>query len=104
AEALLVRRAPRSAPRARTARARRTADGGRGWAAASRSCGAPRVAGRLRARALGEGVRAARGVHAPARRGALARAAARGGVGPRLREPLEHRRRLREVPPRADRP
>ena len=57
-----------------------------------------------RARAVGEGVRAARALHAAGRRGALARAAPRRRLGHGLREPLERRRRLRPLPAREDRP
>ena len=66
--------------------------------------GASRLARRDRARAVGEGVRAARGLHAPRRRDALARAAPRRRVGHGVREPLERRRRLRPLPAREDRP
>ena len=56
-----------------------------------------------RARADREGVRAARGVHAAAGRGALPGAAPRCRLGHRLREPLERRRRLCPLPAREDR-
>ena len=52
---------------------------------------------------VGEGVRAARDVHAPARPGALPPAPARARLGLRLREPLERRRRLRPPPAAEDR-
>ena len=54
--------------------------------------------------ARAEGVRDAGGVHAAPRRAADPRRAARAGVGPRLREPLQRRRRLRPLPAREDRP
>ena len=61
--------------------------------------------GEVGARALGQGVRAARGVHAPRRARSLSRvAAARRRLGHGLREPLERRRRLRALPAREDRP
>src|SRR5262249_41531470 len=53
--------------------------------------------------AVREGVRAAGDVHAPPGRGSLALRPARARVGPRVREPLEHRRRLRPPPARQDR-
>src|SRR5205807_3961935 len=62
------------------------------------------MAGQPGDRALAARVRAAGGVHEPPRRGALARGAARACVGSRLREPLEHRRRVRALPAREDRP
>src|SRR5206468_1554259 len=52
---------------------------------------------------VGEGVRAARDIHAPAQRGAVAVAPARACLGLRLREPLERRRRLRSTPAPQDR-
>ena len=58
---------------------------------------------RDRDRALGEGVRDPRDVHAPARRGALPLRAARAGLGLRLREPLQRRRLLRPLPAPQDR-
>ena len=70
-------------------------------AAGSRS--AQGLARRDRARPLGKGVRPARGLHAPARPGALAGAAARRSMGHDLRTALEHRRRLRSLPAREDR-
>ena len=48
-------------------------------------------------RALGQGVRGARDLHAPARRGALALPAARARLGLRVREPLQRRRLLRPL-------
>src|SRR5207247_6068392 len=60
-------------------------------------------AGRERDRALREGVRAPRDVHAPARHRALALRPARARMGLRIREPLEHRRRLRATPAGQDR-
>ena len=51
-----------------------------------------------------EGVRAARGVHAPAGRGAQPPRAARARVGLRLREPLQRDRRVRALSAREDRP
>src|SRR5437588_52946 len=57
-----------------------------------------------RDRADGQGVRVARGVHAPARRGSLPWPAARTGMGHGLRQPLERDRRLRQLPARQDRP
>ena len=64
----------------------------------------PRLARRHRGQPVGQGVPAAGDVHAPPGRGALALPAARARVGLRLREPLEHRRRLRPLPARQDRP
>ena len=58
---------------------------------------------RRRRSAVRQGVRAARDVHAPAGRGALAAAPARARLGLRLREPLERRRRLRAPPAAQDR-
>ena len=49
-------------------------------------------------RALGQGVRAARDLHAAARRGPLPLPAARARLGLRVREPLQRRRLLRPVP------
>ena len=76
----------------------------RGRRPPARSGGASRVARRRRARALGEGVRAARAAHAAARGTCYPRAAARGRVGHGVREPLERRRRLHPLPAREDRP
>src|SRR5581483_51705 len=76
-EALLVRGAPGARPRGRTPRGRRALD--------------PRV-------------RAARAPDAACRPDAVAPAADRGGVGHRLRGPLERRRRLHPLPAREDRP
>ena len=76
----------------------------RGRRPRARSRGAARVARRHRDPAVAEGVRAARDVHAPARPGAVAAAAARARLGLRVREPLERRGRLRQVPAREDRP
>ena len=53
--------------------------------------------------ALGQGVRPARDVHAPAGRGAVAAAPARARLGLRLRQPLERRRRLRAAAAAQDR-
>ena len=64
----------------------------------------PGVARRRGAGAVGQGVRAARGVHAPPRRGAVALRAHRAGVGRELRAPLQRRRRLRPPAARQDRP
>ena len=69
----LVRRAPG-----------RAAAGARGRRPSARPGRAPSVARRRRDRPLGQGVRAAGGVHAPAGRGALALAAARQRLGHRL--------------------
>src|SRR3972149_2864916 len=55
-------------------------------------------------RAVRQGGRAPRGLHAPARSGALALRSARARLGLQLRAPLERRRRLRPLPPREDRP
>src|SRR4051812_4101689 len=54
-------------------------------------------------RALGQGVRAARDVHAPPGRGALAAAPARARLGLRLRCALQRRRRLHPPPAEEDR-
>src|SRR5262249_14318806 len=53
--------------------------------------------------ALRKGVRAARDLHAEARRGALASPSPRACVGLRVREPVEHRRRLHPPPTPQDR-
>ena len=56
-----------------------------------------------RDRALGEGVRDPRDVHAAPRPGAVALRPARAGLGLRLREPLERRRLVRALPATEDR-
>ena len=81
----------------------RAAERARGGRSAARPGDAPRLAGLRADPALGQGVRAARDVHAAARRGALAPAPARARVGLRLREPLERRRRLHRPPAQQDR-
>ena len=91
-QAVRVRRAARAPARAGTARRRSSGRACSRWA----TCGSTR-----RRAASGaveppiplsrQGVRAARDVHAPARRGALAPASARARVGLRLREPLQRR-------------
>ena len=83
--------------------AARAAERARGGRPAPRPGDSPRLAGLRPDPALGQGVRAARDVHAPARRGALAPAPARARVGLRLREPLERRRRLHRPPAQQDR-
>src|SRR5581483_11968692 len=103
-EAVLLRGAARPPAGARAAGACRAAGGAGGGRPPARSGGAPRVARRDRARALAEGVRAPRALHAPVGRGAVARAVARRGLGHGVREPLERRRRLRPLPAREDRP
>ncbi len=69
-----------------------------------RSGGTSRLARRPGARPVGEGVRPARAVHAPARDHADSHAAARRRVGHLVREPLQRRRRLRPLPAGEDRP
>ena len=103
-QAVLVRRAARAPARARPPRPGRAPGGARGRRPAARPRRPARVARRHRGVAVGQGVPAARDVHAPPRRGALALPAARARLGLRLREPLEHRRRLRPLPARQDRP
>ena len=96
-QAVRVRRAARAPARAGTAGIARAAERARGGRSAARPGDPPRLAGIHPDPALGQGVRAARDVHAPARRGALAPASARARVGLRLREPLERDRRLRRA-------
>ena len=59
--------------------------------------------GESRDRALGQGVRGARDLHAPPGRGAVALPAARARLGLRVREPLQRRRFLRPPPAAQDR-
>ena len=103
-EAVLVRRAVRAAARAGAARPEGAAGGARGGRPAARSRHPAGVARRSGDRAVDEGVRAARGVHAPAGRGAQPPRPAGARVGLRLREPLERDRRLRALPAREGRP
>src|SRR3954469_17984146 len=95
--ALARRRPPPSRPV-------RAARGARSRLPQARPRLAPGLARRQRGEPVGQGVPAAGDVHAPPGRGALALPAARARVGLRLREPLEHRRRLRPLPARQDRP
>ena len=60
--------------------------------------------GETLAAAVGQGVRAARGLHAPARRGPVALRPHRAGLGRELRAPLQRGRRLRAPAARQDRP
>ena len=76
----------------------------RGRRSSPRPGDAAGVARATRDPALGEGVRAARDVHAPPRPGALAPPAPRARLGLRVREPLERRRRLRPLPAGEGRP
>src|SRR5262249_39284737 len=82
----------------------RAADGAGRRRSPSRPGDTPCVARRGGGPAVAEGVRAARGVHAPAGRGAVAPAAARACVGLRLRQSLQRCRRLRPLPAREGRP
>ena len=103
-EAVLVRRAAGAAARARPPRAGGAPGGARGRRPPAGPRRAPRLARRRRGLAVGEGVPAAGDLHAPPGRGAEPLPAARARLGLRLREPLEHRRRLRPLPARQDRP
>ena len=104
-QAVLVRRAAGAPARARPPRPGRAPGGARGRRPASWTRPRRRVwRGETEVGALGQGVPAAGDVHASPGRGALALPAARARVGLRLREPLEHRRRLRPLPARQDRP
>ena len=71
---------------------------------AARSAHAPGLAWRHRDRAVDEGVRAARDVHAPAGPGASRASTCSSTLGLQLREPLERHRRLRPLPAGEDRP
>src|SRR3954468_1139186 len=96
----LARRGPGPAPPRRGG----APAGARGGHAEARPGVAPRVPRRHRGEPVGQGVPAPGDVHAPPGRGTLALPAARARLGLRLREPLEHRRRLRPLPARQDRP
>src|SRR5581483_6849417 len=99
-EAVRVRRAARPAAGADAPRRTRTADGADGRRPPPRPRDSRGLGGQQRGHAVRKGVRAARDVHAAARRGAVTAAPARARVGLRVREPVEHRRRLR--PPSAE--
>src|SRR5205807_9089527 len=103
-EAVRARGAARAAALARPPRASGAARRPRGGRASPRpgpAGGAPR---RGRGRPLGQGVRAARDLHAPARRGAVPARADRARLGHRLRDALQCRRRLRPPAARQARP
>ena len=93
-QAVRLRRAARPPPCAVRRGGGRAAGRARGRRAAARPRDATSLAREERGQALGEGVRLARDVHAPARRSALAPVPARARLGLRVREPLEHHRRL----------
>ena len=104
-QAVRLQRAARAAARDRAACAGGAADRAARRRPAARPGHPPCVARRDRARPDRKGVRAARGVHAAPRRGALAGAVPGRRLGHRVREPLERRRRLRPVPAeKIDRP
>ena len=103
-QAVLVRRAARAAARDRAPRRRPAARRPDRRRPVARPRPPPGLARRRGDRAVLEGVRDPRELHAPARRGHVALSAARARLGLRVREPLERRRRLRALPAREDRP
>src|SRR5436190_12353278 len=97
-ETVCLRRAAGASARARASRRAGAAERARGGRPAARPGDAGGVAGRERDRIVDEGVRVAGDIHAPTRRGAFAPAPARARLGLRLRQPVQHRRRVRRAP------
>ena len=104
AEAVLVRRAPRAAAGARPAGARASGRRARGRDAAARSRRTRRAwRGETELDLSAKEFALLEAFMRRPGRGPLARPAARGGLGHRLRESVERRRRLRPLPAREDR-